>query len=189
MWAVLWLGLFACAPHEGGIKALPHRELRTDEERLVVSVAALARDFPSFHPVVERAGIQHGDGEDGSHTLIYEYNYGSGSTNSVRTSTTLYAMDSEGQAHRTFAALTPHSLDQLKENFPTATRGPGWVAWGDESVCGPILESGEIIGNLCSFRRGTKMLFFSLTGVAYTRPEDLDALLKPRLSALESWRP
>ena len=61
--------------------------------------------------------------------------------------------------------------------------------WGDESTSYLLEMDGDPVGNAIVARKGTKTIFVIFSGIYFDDPDDLDEVLEPHLTALETWTP
>lgn len=61
--------------------------------------------------------------------------------------------------------------------------------WGDESAHFLLEMNGKTVGNAVVVRSGRRTFFVIFAGVYFEDVEDLEAVLEPHLTALETWEP
>ena len=176
--------LTACIPKLGST----NKQLATGERPMVVAVEDLATYRPGLNPHWELLRITRGTTEDGSTTLVYDYNYQQKSPLDIWTSTTIFSMGTEKQAKDAYLALMATSADAAAE-LGAHTGSRDLLVWGDESACGALLKGERPVGDLCGFRKGKRVLVFFATGDSWSASGELDDILRPKLAALESWTP
>lgn len=189
MWvryALLMLfGLSSAGCPKGGTAG---QRLSAAEAPLVVTVEAIAETQPGMKAHWELLDVERGKTEEGSTTLVYEYNYLQKSQLDPWISTTILVTASEPEAKSAYQALMTVARDHV-DNLNAKTGRKDLVPWGEEYSCSPILRGQDTIGNLCGFRKDTRVFVYFAVGVGFGSPDDMAALLKPRLSALEFWTP
>lgn len=174
-----------------GVALFPGKTLPIDDaDRAVV---LRATDLAEWSPETEvdetQARLEKTKDIFGVYGMEYEY---SSDPSGLFVNTTVSVEPNVSDAQTTFS-VTKIGLNvgiaiEQKDGMTKVERND-LFSWGDESATYLLQMDGSTVGNAVVVRKGRRTFFVIFAGVYFEDAEDLEALLEPHLTALETWTP
>ena len=160
----------------------------TDADRAVLLDAEDLAEWSDFDVAVGTESVKKTKDLFGTHELAYEFTSDEG----VFVNTTVTYDKTESDARSTFSVTKMGlgvGMALEKSEGMTREERNELFAWGDDSVTYLLQMNGAPVGNVIVARKGKRTYFVIFAGVYFDDEGQLEELLSPQLTALETWNP